>query len=159
VLLRIGKRRHTSSEVGAEQFCDAEFQDRSSGGLDRAISTYRVETQDLVRSHAEHYAGANLDPKGRPDFNLEGLAPDVVSVPLAGWPFATTAAAHCEIRCKSDQEVKTLAKQLFEHLRKRTHDVSRTDIRTYLRGVLACGDRESSPVGGRWWRPTGLRSS
>lgn len=134
--------RHTSSEVSPQEFCDTEFQDHWSGKLDRAISAYRIEELDIVRSHAEHYAGASLDPKGRPDLDLDGLAATVASVPLTGWPFGLTAAAHCEIRCDSDQEVLALALRLFQRLAERTHDVTKSEIQAYVRAAIATGDRE-----------------
>jgi hypothetical protein len=142
VLLRIGKKRHTSSEVIPSEFCDAEFQDYETGGLDRTISVYGVETPALVQAHTEHFAGAGLDPKGRPDFDLEGLSVAVVSDPLGDWPFATTATAHHEIRCRSDQEVKDLASWLFIALRERTREVTTVQMRAYVRAAVAAGDPE-----------------
>jgi hypothetical protein len=142
LLLRIGRKRLTSAEGTVQEFCDAEFPDRASMRLDHAISTFRIEVRDLVQCHTEYYAGANLEPKGRPDFNLDGLAANVTCEPLTGWPFAATAAAHCVIHAKSDAEVRELAERLLAHLDQRTHDVRTSDMRNYLREVLAQGNRE-----------------
>jgi hypothetical protein len=142
LLVRSGKSRHTSSEVSAEKFCDAEFQSPNSGGLIRVLSAYQIDAPQLVQCHTEHYAGAGLDPQGRPDFDLEGLAIDVVAEPLDEWPFRMTAQAHCNIRFGSDGEVQRMAELLLASLAARTHEVTKPEIRTYLRARVADADAE-----------------
>jgi len=141
LLLRI-RKRHTAGEVSPARFCDVEFQDPESGGLDLAISVYRIDPRDLVQCHTEHYAGSKLDPKGRSDLDLDGLTATVVPVQLDPWPFETTAAAHCEIRCHTDDEVKGLAAQLFADLGGRTQDVSKPQMQAYVRETVAKADPE-----------------
>jgi hypothetical protein len=139
VLLRSGRQRYTSEEVGADQFCDVEFQDVDSGGLALVISIYNIASAQLVQCHTEHYAGADLDPKSRPGLDLDGLVSDLEHAPRP-WPFAFTANAHCNAKFASENDVRTMARNLHADLAQRSHDVSKDDMRTYVRRALAGGD-------------------
>lgn len=141
MLLRIRKRR-TSSEVSLSEFCETEFADRESGGLDQALSVFRIDGQELVQCHTEYFAGARLDPKGRLDLDLEGLAPDAEPAPLQDWPFRRTAEAHCEIRCDSDLQVKDLASQVHANLAATEREVTKDSMHNYVREAVARTDGE-----------------
>jgi hypothetical protein len=137
-------------------FCDAEFGDRYSGGLDRNISVYRIKAEILVQGHTEHYAGSNLGPSGRPDLDLDGIATNVVLAPLADWPFAMTRGAHCEIRCDSDQQVLDLAERLLADLPARQHPVSKAEMKIYVLAAVDRSDPEwlaylADPATGQAW--------
>lgn len=141
MLLRSGRQRHTSGEVSADKFCDVEFQDADSGGLELVVSVYWIEIAQLVQCHTEHYAGAGLDPKSRPGLDLEGLAPHVERAPRP-WPFALTGSAHCNAKFTSETDVRTMALSLHADLAQRSHDVPKDVMRTYVRHALAGRDPE-----------------
>ena len=142
MLFRSGKSRHTSSEVSARQFCDTEFQDPKSRGLLRELSVYRIEPQHVVQCHAEHYAGAGLEPRGRPDLDLDGLGGDVETDPRADWPFRMTPKAHCTVRFAADDDVLQMASLLLADLAARTYDVRKEAIQLYVRLAVERQDAE-----------------
>jgi len=148
LLLRI-RKRHTSTE-DVDAFCDAEFQDANSGGLDHRISVYQIKEPSLVQCHAEHYAANNLTPKGRDNLDLAGLAA-VESMPLPPqeWPFSLSGSAHCEIPCASDDDVRSLAGQLLESLGARTRPVAKADMAAYVRAAVGQADAEWTAYLGR----------
>ena len=124
-MLFYSAKRRTSAEVGADKFCDTEFQDSKSGGLDRRISVYRIDAARVVACQAEHYGGVGLGLPGHPAFDLDGLAEDVRSRPRANdWPFEMTRQAHCEACFETDEAVRAMATRLLADLPQRRHAVS-----------------------------------
>lgn len=160
MLFRSAKRR-TSIEADTDAFCDAEFQDPESGGLDRSVSVYRIANTQVVACHAEHYAGNALTPRGHLALDLEGLADVVRADPLEQeWPFAMTRHAHCEACFETDGAVRTMATRLLAELAQRTHGVSSADLRRYLRSTVAAQDPEwlafLRVADGKWRKLAGL---
>ena len=160
MLYRSVKRR-TSFELEPLEFCDAEFQDSRSGGLDHNISVYQIDAGRLIACHSEHYAGARLTPPGNPAFDLAGLANELRNEPRDDtWPFVMTRLAHCEAGFDSDEAVRVMADRLFTDLPQRTHPVSSDDMRRYLTAAVAAEDAEwiefLRGASGEWRRLAGL---
>lgn len=135
-------RRRTSTEVGPDEFCETEFPAKRSGGLDLRLSVYDVDAGQWIACHAEHLAGAKLNPPGNPPLDLAGLMVPVPRPRGEEWPFAMTRRAHCEASFSADGEVREMAHALFNDLGRRRQEVTRDDIRRHILAAVERGDPE-----------------
>lgn len=142
MLLRSRRRRHTSAEIDARSFCDVEFQDPQSDGLLRRVSVYRIESTQVARCQTEHYAAAGLRPANSVGLDLEGLPGRAVHAPIPGSPFRFRGEAHHDLEFASDEEVQTMAGGLFADILARTHEVTKAQMRDYVRAAVDRSDPE-----------------
>ena len=134
LLLLRAFRRKTSLESPAEDFYEAEFR-LPDGSPDLRPSVYEIRAKDIVRTIAEHQAGAALDPKanlrGHPDVRPAYEGPITESPCDSDW-FEFVNKAHRELEFEGKAELLEFAGRLKHCC---FHPVSTSQLREYLRSV------------------------
>lgn len=157
MLARIVKRR--KSLESPDELYSIEFRRADRAGPDLALSAYDVPQAALAQTHAEHGAGAGLDPPRRGcQVDLAGLRPQVVRVPGAG-SFSLTRDAHREVRLASADDLRRLAEEVFAQVATRAGEVARGEILAHAAAQISAGDLEwltfcrKSPKARAWGCP------
>jgi hypothetical protein len=145
LVLRVAKRRTAwDAGVAVEEIVAVEFTIR--GELDLSISVYAIDEGQLVRTVAEHSAGAGLDPpRGSLGVNLDS-ARELTETP-GDVPFAHAAAAHRELHFKDEADLTDfLTSVVLPTREERRREVTKEQFNQYLRERRQATDVEWSGV-------------
>ena len=160
ILLRISKRRTSWEERDARLVLDAEFRKKEDRSPDLRVSVYEVDDEHpiVVRAHSEHYANAELNPRGMPNLDVSGatVAPLVQSQDSIRFQFIRTV--HREIRFADERELLAFIQRVLDSVEQRRRNVTNKELKSYVAGRLAEEDPEwtafvrESPKGKRYGR-------
>jgi hypothetical protein len=138
MLIRIGRRREVFANNDPAEVIASEF--TFDGELDLNPSIYQIQINDLTRCHAEHTASANLDPKGRTNYDLENLCSSV-DAPL-NERFSFISHAHREIQLRSKDELLSMIASLMLDIDSRKHKTEKSSLKKYVSDRVTTGDEE-----------------
>lgn len=147
-LLRVAKRRTSwELETSFEDALRAEFRTKA-GEWDLCLSVYEVQPSRhvIIRTHAEHAAGARMDPpRGGALINLaretQQADQSVIAVPNTS-PFSFTRNAHREIHFPSTADLQSFAKYIFLDIEQRRHRTGKDELRNYVSDRISSSDPE-----------------
>lgn len=147
MLLRIRKRRTISEPGNRALFLQVEFSDENRNP-DLQPSVYDVQVAEIVQTHTEHYAGNNLNPESRKDFDVSGLHNDI-RVSHGRPPFAFTMAAHRELLFSSVADLEGFVNHLIREVSEREYEVTKSEMRDYVKSRVRDHDCEWLQYGQR----------